>query len=150
VPHAPLDNEDDNSVSLLDCKSPWTYGNDHLDPGLVPSSSLKRWQDAMYSAVPPYHPSYIQARENGKRIDNPEYGEYDSASSGGDYATGNLRKRCASAGGTQVRRGSYGEIEVWPVNREEKFTVITYLRAQSECTTAPEIGLPLIPLGQYL
>jgi len=28
-----------------------------------------------------------------------------------------------------------------------KFTVTTYLR---ECTTAPEIRLPLIPLGQYL
>jgi len=104
----------------------------------------------MYSAIPPYHPSYVQAQENGKWIDNAEYGEYDSATSGGDYATGSLRKRYASAGGTQVCRGSYGEIEVRPVNREEKFTVITYLHAQSECTTAPEIGLPLIPLGQYL
>ena len=73
----------------------------------------------MYSAVPPYHPSYVQAQENGKWIDNGDYGEYDSASSGGDYTTGNLRKRYASAGGTQVCRGSYGEIEVRPVNREE-------------------------------
>ena len=104
----------------------------------------------MYSAVLPYHPSYVQVQENGKWIDNAEYGEYDSATSGGDYATGSLRKQYASAGGTQVCRGSYGEIEVRPVNREEKFTVITYLHAQSECTTAPEIGLPLIPLGQYL
>jgi len=31
-----------------------------------------------------------------------------------------------------------------------KFTVITYLHAQSGCTPAPKIGFPLIPLGQYL
>jgi len=33
-----------------------------------------------------------------------------------------------------------------------KFTIaiITYLRAQSGCTPGPEIGFPLIPLGQYL
>ena len=104
----------------------------------------------MYPAVPPYHPSYVQVQENGKWKDNAEYGEYDSASSGGDYAMGNLRKWYTSAGGIQVRRGSYGVIEVRLVNQEEKFTVITYLCAQSECTAAPEIGLPLIPLGPYL
>ena len=70
----------------------------------------------MYSAVPPYHPSYGQAQENGTWRDDDEY---DSASSGGDYATGKLRKRYASAGGTRVRRGSYGEIEIRAVDREE-------------------------------
>jgi hypothetical protein len=70
----------------------------------------------MYSAVPPYHPSYVQAEESRRWGDD---GEYDSASSGGDNATGNLRRRYASAGGTRVRRGSYGEIEVRPVGREE-------------------------------
>ena len=70
----------------------------------------------MYSAVPPYHPSYGQAEESGRwRVDD----EDDSASSGGDCATGNLRRRYASAGGTRVRRGSYGEIEVRGMNREE-------------------------------
>jgi hypothetical protein len=70
----------------------------------------------MYSAVPPYHPSYGEAQENGKWRDDDEY---DSASSGGDYATGKLRRRYASAGGTRIRRGSYGEIEVRAMDREE-------------------------------
>jgi len=70
----------------------------------------------MYSAVPPYHPSYGQTQENGGWGDGDET---DSASSGGDYTTGNLRRRYASAGGTRVRRGSYGEIEVRAMNREE-------------------------------
>ena len=70
----------------------------------------------MYSSVPPYHPSYGQAQENGRWRDDDEY---DSASSGGDYTTGTLRKRYVSAGGTRVRRGSYGEIEVRAMDREE-------------------------------
>lgn len=70
----------------------------------------------MYSAVPPYHPSYGQARESGRWEDGDDY---DSASSGGDYTTGGLRRRFASASGTRVRRGSYGEIEVRAIDREE-------------------------------
>lgn len=115
LPHQDPDDEDPNAVCHLDGKSPWTYRNGELNPDLVPSSGLKRRQEAMYSAVPPYHPSYGQAQENRRWRDD----EYDSASSGGDHATESLRRRYASASGTQVRRGSYGEIEVRPMDREE-------------------------------
>jgi len=76
----------------------------------------------MYSAVPPYHPSYGQAQGNGNgngRWRDDDDDDYDSTGSGGDYATGSLRRRYASAGSTRVRRGSYGEIEVRTVDREE-------------------------------
>jgi hypothetical protein len=110
MPYQDPDDEDPNAVCHLDGKSPWTFGDGELNPDLVPSSGLKRRQDAMYSAVPPYHPSYGQAEDRD---------EYDSTSSGGDHATGSLRRRYASAGGTRVRRGSYGEIEVQEMDREE-------------------------------
>lgn len=71
----------------------------------------------MYSGVPPYHPSYGQAQENGRWRDD----EYDSDSSGGDHTTGSLRRRYDSASGTRIRRGSYGEIEVRAMDREEMF-----------------------------
>lgn len=70
----------------------------------------------MYSAVPPYHPSYGQVQENGRWRDDEEY---DSSSSRGDHATGSLRRRYASASSTRIRRGSYGEIEIRVMDREE-------------------------------
>jgi len=72
----------------------------------------------MYSAVPPYHPSYCQGEERGRWRDDEGY---DTGSSGGDHATGSLRRRYASASGTRIRRGSYGVIEVRPMDREEMF-----------------------------
>src|SRR5258708_18043421 len=73
----------------------------------------------MYSAVPPYHPSYGQAHGNERWRDGDEHGSASSGSEAQDYTTEHLRRRYAGAGGARIRRGSYGEVEVRAMDREE-------------------------------
>ncbi|KIY73495.1 zf-DHHC-domain-containing protein [Cylindrobasidium torrendii FP15055 ss-10] len=87
--------------------SPWTYGNETLNPSLRPSSARNRGRrgasnQGNYSNLPPYHPDY------GKT----QYGDDEPASDSSYDEEGHpMLTR------NHVRRGSEG-FEIRPANRE--------------------------------
>ncbi|KAK0456084.1 palmitoyltransferase PFA4 [Armillaria borealis] len=87
--------------------SPWTYGNETVNPDLKPSnsqprkSSRRRTKNGHASTLPPYHPDYQEG-----------------ASSGYDYEDDSSDESSPDEGHALVRRGSEG-YEVRPQGRED-------------------------------
>ncbi|KAI6153872.1 DHHC palmitoyltransferase-domain-containing protein [Pisolithus tinctorius] len=86
-------------------ESPWTYGNESVNPNLRPSSSNMRESyshQAYTSALPPYHPDF-EENCNTRSL---------------ECSSPDLDTDLEGCGGIKLRRGSEG-YEVRPLDREE-------------------------------
>lgn len=100
-------------------ESPWTYGDEALNPTLQPSNAYRRAQNARgRSNVPPYHPAYRPPESSWVRDDSDDERHTPSTPSRHSPYDEDYSDYEMEPGGPRVRRGSEG-FEVREQSREE-------------------------------
>ncbi|KAF5352496.1 hypothetical protein D9756_005887 [Leucocoprinus leucothites] len=111
-----------DNYDYLQSSSPWTYGNDTLNPSLYPTNGRRRRSGVKsrdscipHDRVPPYHPDYSKGEVY--QLEHDDNGD-SSASSGVEENGDDVPLGAVYGDHTRIRRGSEG-YEVRPFAREQ-------------------------------